>query len=117
MALVGTIKDFGLADILQLIGLQRKSGLLTLEHGTDRVTVKFLEGAVVGADTSTRNLEELLGSVLVRTGRITEAQLQDTLQIQASTLRFILVGIALMLLVIFRPQGILGDKKELTFVK
>jgi len=25
--------------------------------------------------------------------------------------------VALMLLVIFRPQGILGDKKELTFVK
>jgi hypothetical protein len=87
MALVGTIKDFGLADILQLIGLQRKSGVLTLEHGTDRVTVKFLEGAVVGADTSARNLEELLGSVLVRTGRITEAQLQETLQIQASTLQ------------------------------
>lgn len=37
--------------------------------------------------------------------------------IQAGTLRFILVGIALMLLVIFAPQGILGNKKELTFVK
>jgi branched-chain amino acid transport system permease protein len=36
---------------------------------------------------------------------------------QASTARFILVGIGLMLLVIYRPQGILGDKKELTFVK
>jgi branched-chain amino acid transport system permease protein len=38
-------------------------------------------------------------------------------QIQAGTLRFILVGFALMLLVIFMPQGILGNKKELTFVK
>ncbi|MBN9605932.1 MAG: branched-chain amino acid ABC transporter permease [Actinomycetales bacterium] len=38
-------------------------------------------------------------------------------QIQASTLRFILTGVALMLLVIFRPQGIFGNKKELTFVK
>lgn len=37
--------------------------------------------------------------------------------IQAGTLRFILVGVALMLLVIFRPQGILGDKREMTFVK
>jgi branched-chain amino acid transport system permease protein len=37
--------------------------------------------------------------------------------IQASTIRFILVGVGLMLLVIYRPQGILGDKKELTFVK
>jgi branched-chain amino acid transport system permease protein len=35
---------------------------------------------------------------------------------QASTLVFIFVGIALMLLVIFRPQGILGDKREMTFV-
>jgi branched-chain amino acid transport system permease protein len=30
---------------------------------------------------------------------------------------FVLVGVALMLLVIFRPQGILGNKKELTFVR
>ena len=37
--------------------------------------------------------------------------------ILASTIRFILVGVGLMLLVIYRPQGILGDKKELTFVK
>ena len=36
---------------------------------------------------------------------------------QSQTVRFILVGVALMLLVIYRPQGILGNKKELTFVK
>ncbi len=87
MALVGTIKDFGLADILQLIGLQRKTGFLSLEYDNDTVTVKFLEGAVVGAETSTRNLEDLLGSVLVRTGRITQAQLRETLQIQKSTMQ------------------------------
>ena len=28
-------------------------------------------------------------------------------------IRFMLVGLALMLLVIFRPQGIFGDKREL----
>ena len=38
-------------------------------------------------------------------------------QSQAGNLRFILVGVALMLLVAFRPQGILGNKKEMTFVK
>jgi branched-chain amino acid transport system permease protein len=36
---------------------------------------------------------------------------------QSAQIRFILVGVGLMLLVIYRPQGILGDKKELTFVK
>lgn len=37
--------------------------------------------------------------------------------VQGGTLRFILVGVLLMLVVIFRPQGILGNRKELTFVK
>ena len=37
--------------------------------------------------------------------------------IQAGALRFILVGVALMLLVIFMPQGLLGNRKELTFVR
>ncbi len=87
MALEGTIKDFGLADILQLIGLQRKTGVLTLEGTGGTVKVKFLGGAVVGADTSERNFEDLLGSVLVRTGRITDAQLQESLRIQAATLQ------------------------------
>jgi neutral amino acid transport system permease protein len=37
--------------------------------------------------------------------------------IQAAVLRYIFVGVALLLIVIFRPQGIFGNKKELTFVK
>jgi neutral amino acid transport system permease protein len=37
--------------------------------------------------------------------------------VQAGQLQFILVGIVIMLLVIFRPQGIFGNKKELAFVK
>ena len=35
----------------------------------------------------------------------------------AGNFRFVLVGVALMLLVAFRPQGLLGKKKEMTFVK
>lgn len=37
--------------------------------------------------------------------------------VQAAQLAPMLVGIAIMLLVIFRPQGILGNKKEMSFVK
>jgi neutral amino acid transport system permease protein len=37
--------------------------------------------------------------------------------IQAAVLRYVLVGVALLLIVIYRPQGIFGNKKELTFVK
>src|SRR6476620_439562 len=35
--------------------------------------------------------------------------------VQAGQLRYILVGIALMLLMVFRPQGVFGNKKELAF--
>jgi branched-chain amino acid transport system permease protein len=36
-------------------------------------------------------------------------------QPQVAQIRFILIGLALMLLVVFRPQGIFGNKKELRF--
>jgi branched-chain amino acid transport system permease protein len=36
---------------------------------------------------------------------------------QMATLRYVIVGIGLMLIVVFAPQGLLGNKKELTFVK
>jgi len=36
---------------------------------------------------------------------------------QADVVRYILIGIVLMLIVVFRPQGILGNKREMTFVK
>jgi neutral amino acid transport system permease protein len=56
----------------------------------------------------------LLGNLLPE---MAKAGLLPMTDIQAGTLRYILVGVALMLLVIFRPQGILGDKREMTFVK
>ena len=34
-------------------------------------------------------------------------------EIQASVVRFVLVGLGLMLLMIFRPQGIFGDRREI----
>ena len=52
MALEGTIKDFGLPDIFQLIGLQRKTGLLTLKNEKEHVTVAFENGMVVMADSA-----------------------------------------------------------------
>ncbi|HEX5044034.1 MAG TPA: DUF4388 domain-containing protein [Candidatus Polarisedimenticolaceae bacterium] len=87
MALQGTLRDFGLADIFQLIGMQRKTGTLTLRNERETVYVKFHEGAVVGGESATQMLEDLLGSVLVRTGRITDAQLQEALRLQGKTLQ------------------------------
>jgi hypothetical protein len=87
VALEGTIRDFALPDIFQLIGIQRKTGILTLNQEQDTVTIKFLEGQVVEADTLSESLEDRLGTVLVRTGRITAAQLEEALEIQRNTLQ------------------------------
>jgi len=87
MALKGTLKDFSLADIFQLIGIQKKTGVLTLKNDKEVVTVSFVEGSVVSADAFHRRLEDRLGTVLVKSGRITEAQLQEALRVQKSTLK------------------------------
>jgi neutral amino acid transport system permease protein len=64
----------------------------------------------------------VLGSVLFFAGRIfiksaSNAYIPDSIMNGQQTEQFsyIVVGVALMLLVIFRPQGILGDKRELRF--
>jgi uncharacterized protein DUF4388/type II secretion system (T2SS) protein G len=87
MALEGTLKDFSLADIFQLIGLQRKTGVLTLRGKDDTVTVTFLDGKVVGADSLNKRLENRLGTVLIKTGTLTQDQLNRALEIQRETLQ------------------------------
>jgi hypothetical protein len=87
MALQGSIKDFGLPDIFQLIGLQRKTGILTLRRGEEQVTVAFENGMVVNADTTAKRLEDRLGNLLVKQGKISEAQLEEVLQRQKATLQ------------------------------
>lgn len=87
MALEGTLKDFSLADIFQLIGLQRKTGVLTLKGKDDVVTVSFLDGKLVSSDSLQRRVENRLGNVLVKTGRVSEADLERALSIQKQTLQ------------------------------
>src|ERR1051325_5213144 len=87
MALEGTLRDFSLADIFQLIGLQRKTGVLTLRAKDDTVTVTFLDGKVVGADSMSHRLENRLGNVLIKSGAITQDQLNQALAIQKETLQ------------------------------
>ena len=87
MALEGTIRDFGLPDIFQLIGLQRKTGILTLKNEKDQVTVAFENGMVVAADSSSKRLEDRLGNVLVKQGKLSKERLEEALTTQKATLQ------------------------------
>lgn len=87
MALAGTLKDFGIADILQLIAQQQKTGMLHLRSKDQEVNVGFVDGAIVSADSSTRKKRDLFGHLLVRAELITESQLEQALETQKRSLQ------------------------------
>lgn len=95
MALEGTLEDFSLADIFQLIGIQRKTGILSLKNSNETVSVTFHHGMVIGADSVPKKLEDRIGKVLVKTGLISQDELQEALELQQKTLQkigFILIN-------------------------
>ncbi len=95
MALSGTLKDFALPDIFQLIGMQRKTGLLTVESERETVSVVFEQGMVVHADSTVRRLDDLLGNVLVRQGKMRKEILEEALakqKVSMQRLGFILTS-------------------------
>ena len=87
MALKGTLRDFGLSDIFQLISHQRKTGVLYLEDKGKSVAVTFDEGKVVGAEMgSARTREkERVGDILIKSGLIDTGRLDECLQEQKRT--------------------------------
>ncbi len=52
MSLVGNLEDLGLGDILQIVSLSQKSGVLLLANGQREGTIVFINGQVVCADSS-----------------------------------------------------------------
>lgn len=87
MALKGTLKDFGIAEILQLIGQQMKSGLLHLESRDEEIHIALSEGNVVRAESVGRKANERLGAMLVRAEIITQPELDEALNVQRRSLR------------------------------
>lgn len=82
MALVGKIVDFGVADILQLISQQQKTGFLLVEKGKETVEVTFWNGMILSARPVSEIEDDLLGRKLVKSGLIGEAELKRALDIQ-----------------------------------
>lgn len=81
MSLAGTLEELPLADILQIISLGRRTGILTLLTADGRFTMSFRDGLVVGA---TEAQGRPLGQVLIDSGFITAAQLAAALDLQIS---------------------------------
>jgi uncharacterized protein DUF4388/type II secretion system (T2SS) protein G len=87
VALKGTLKDFGIAEILQLIGQQAKSGVLHLESRDEIIHIAIADGNVVRAESAGRKARERLGNMLVRAEIVTAEALEYALDMQKMSLR------------------------------
>jgi hypothetical protein len=87
MGLQGNLETFSLPEILQLIAVQQKSGVLKLTSGDDVAVVFFEAGRIVSTRDRRRNAKDPLKPFLVKTGRLTEAQLKQVETIELESRR------------------------------
>lgn len=85
MALEGTLKDFNLPDIFQLIGYQKKTGLLTLSREAEQITVSLQDGDVVWASPGHEALDDMIGRALVKHGLISQGTLEGLVRKRRET--------------------------------
>jgi len=85
MAFKGTLREFKVPDILQLISLQKKTGILTFNSQEGFITLIFEDGFIIGIDAFPKKLEMRVGNVFVKQEIISEEMLQRALSIQKRT--------------------------------
>src|SRR4030043_299000 len=89
MALQGTLKDFSITEIIQLIGQQLKTGVLKIRRGKSLVEISFVDGTSVHVYSNYRGKKDLVGEILVKAQLITDEQLERVLKVQKETLKYI----------------------------
>jgi len=84
MALEGNVKDFGLSEILQLIALQKKTGMLSIT-GEQPMVIYFREGQVISTRDRRKVAEDPLRDYLLGYGFLTKEEMGRIGQIQTET--------------------------------
>ncbi|HET7040572.1 MAG TPA: DUF4388 domain-containing protein, partial [Gemmatimonadales bacterium] len=80
MAIKGSLKEASLPDVLQLLALGRKTGCLAVADKQNFGYIYFDEGRINYA--SIVNRRDRLGDILVKNGKISEAQLDQAIAMQ-----------------------------------
>lgn len=85
MAIEGPLEELGIQDVLQLLELARKTGVLTVRSDRldDEAVVHFDHGTIIFA--ARRRSTRRLGQVLIRAGKLTEGELERGLELQRQT--------------------------------
>jgi hypothetical protein len=83
VGLSGDLSDFGIADVFQLIGQQRKTGVLELKNASARAQLGFDRGLVVTAGTALGRSSDLdpLADRLIRCGQLTRERADEAIAV------------------------------------
>lgn len=84
MSLSGNLKTVSFPDILQLLATGKKTGTLEIETNTRKKEIAFRGGNIIYA-SSVNNNEDLLGTMLLRRGRISKAELDRAVAMHQQT--------------------------------
>jgi tetratricopeptide (TPR) repeat protein len=84
VAIEGPLEELSIQDVLQLLELAHKTGVLTVRSDrlNDEAIVHFSKGAIVFAVR--RRSTRRLGQLLIRAGKLTQRELDRALEIQRS---------------------------------
>jgi len=86
VALRGNLQDFGIGEVFQLIGQQRKTGVLEVAGDGERIQLSFDQGSVVSAAPVGPHDHAGLGEMLVRCGLLTPERLEELERERTTTL-------------------------------
>ncbi len=84
MALEGNVRDFGLSEILQLIALQKKTGMLSIT-GEQTMVIYFREGQVISTRDRRKLAADPFRDYILRYGFISVGEMDRIQQIQTET--------------------------------
>ncbi len=85
MALEGDVKEFGLADVIQLIASSQKSGVIFLDRAEEQVSISFKDGEITGAIYRKGGRQDQLHEFLFRAKMLDQETVRKVLQIQTDT--------------------------------
>jgi hypothetical protein len=87
MALRGSLSEFELAEILQLIARDSKTGQLVLSHDDKEGFIIFHQGSVVAAGNDASNLQKMLFDYLISIKLYSEEELNELLYLCQGEMR------------------------------
>lgn len=109
MELNGNFKDSELSKLLQYLNFDKATGVLTLGHKKDQITISMQQGDIVDVDHSQETKYDRMGSILINSAKSTEKEFAIILQ-ERNT-RQVSMGIVL------RKYGVLSAEKYQDLVR